>query len=59
MQVCTDIHDPQRVKPNDFDDPLTFFAAPPAGESFRSSIIHLPDELPQTMVQIDDESYCL
>lgn len=29
---CTTIHGPQRMKPDDSDDPMTFHAAPPAAD---------------------------
>lgn len=34
----TDIHSPQRMKQNDFDDPLTFYQASPPGshEKYQS-----------------------
>lgn len=31
MIFCKDIHGPQKLNPNDFDDPLTISLAPPAG----------------------------
>lgn len=31
VKRCTDIPSPQRINPNDFDDPLTFPLAPPTG----------------------------
>ncbi len=33
MGICTGIHDPQRMNPNDFGDPLTFPLAPPQGSN--------------------------
>ncbi len=29
MKFCTNIHDPQRMNPNDFGDPVTFTLVPP------------------------------
>ncbi len=31
---CTDMHGGQRIKPTDFNDPLTFPIVPPLGQSF-------------------------
>ena len=36
---CTDIHDPPRMNPNDFGDPLTFHLAPPSGQNFTSPVL--------------------
>ena len=32
IQIWRDIHSPQRMKPNDFGDPLTFSLVPPADQ---------------------------
>lgn len=37
MKFCTDIHDPYKMNPPDFCDPLTFHVVPLAGQCFQSS----------------------
>ncbi len=54
MKFGTDICVLQRMKPNDFGDPLTFHPVPPAGQAFHlSSEIsqNLLDGLAQTFVE--------
>lgn len=45
MKLCTDIHGPQRMCPNDFGDPLTLPLALPAGQS-----IYLSSEVCQNLL---------
>lgn len=37
VKFCNNIHDPQRMNSDNFDDPLSFQPAPPAGQNIYSS----------------------
>ncbi len=53
--VQTFVHDPQRINPDDFGDPLTFHLEPPASQSFHFQLSeiawHLIDGWAQYFVQ--------
>ncbi len=53
MKFCT--NSPQRMRPSDFGDPLTFLLAPPAGQCFHVSgeiFPHVLDGLAHNLPQI-------
>lgn len=52
MRFGTDIHVSHRMNCDNFDDPLTFYLAPPAGQNFNLHKTLDYDQIPEKLMTL-------